>query len=284
MISSLSGLTRVLYWWRDERRDEPERFPSPRKDAEVASGSSLVRPVAAAGRGSSARATAGRVADPARDPRRAYRVVDDFESELAHYTGAPHAVAVDSCTNALLLALTRERSRVRPAQIMDTIPQRPAEPIFYDTVKMPRRTYVGVLQSALNAGWLISWSDEEWQQDYFLHPTCVLDSARRIAPGMYLPGTFTCLSFHAAKQLPLGRGGAILTDDGDAADWLRAARMDGRPPGEPISETVFPGFHCPMPPDVAARGLWILSRWVDSGYSPPPLQDEEYPDLSELGS
>jgi dTDP-4-amino-4,6-dideoxygalactose transaminase len=211
-----------------------------------------------------------------RDPRRAYRVVDDFEDELAYFCGAPYAVAVDSCTNAIHLALVYDR---------ETIPGRMAafaSPDGSPWVTLPKRTYVGVLQAARNAGYQVDWSDEEWQHYYAMPATPVIDSARFLARDMYQARSLTCLSFHAAKALPLGRGGAILTDDKDAYEWLRAARMDGRPPGEPIEKTQFPGFHCPMPPDTAARGLWILSRWVDAGYDPPPLPHEEYADLSLL--
>ncbi len=204
-----------------------------------------------------------------RDPRRAYRVVDDFEAELCDYTGAPYAVTVDSCTNALLLALVyhlRQSSQ-------------PDEP---HAISLPKNTYVGVLQAARNSGYKVLWRDEDWRNFYRIGFTDIIDSARHIASAMYERGMLMCLSFHAAKQLPLGRGGAILTDDPAAADWLRAARMDGRPPGAAIEATQFPGFHCPMPPDTAARGLWILSRWNDAGYTPPPLPQEQYPDLSVL--
>ena len=201
-----------------------------------------------------------------RDPRRAYRVVDAFEDELADYTGASYAVAVNSCTNALLLALTWERMRG-----------------VEGPVRLPRRTYVGVLQSVLNAGYEIEWEPEyDWQGRGFypLLPALVQDSARALRRD-YRAGHI-CLSFHAAKQLPLGRGGAILTDNAEANEWFRAARMDGRPPGALIEATVFPGYHCPMPPEVASRGLDILSRWNDAGYSPPPLPPTDYPDLSVL--
>ena len=33
-----------------------------------------------------------------------YKIVQMFEEEVAEYTGAPFAVAVDSCTNALFLS------------------------------------------------------------------------------------------------------------------------------------------------------------------------------------
>ena len=63
----------------------------------------------------------------------------------------------------------------------------------------------------------------------------------------------------------------------EAAEWFRAARMDGRAPGD-NKPPVFPGFHCPMPPDVAARGLDILSRWTEP---PKPLPFTQYDDLSQ---
>ncbi len=196
--------------------------------------------------------------------RRAYRVVDDFEAELADYSGAPHAIAVSSCTNALFLSLTWERMRGVEGPI-----------------RLPRRTYVGVLQSVLNAGFEVEWTlNERWYGWYALSPSRVRDHARQIPHRRHLNGKIVCLSFHAAKQLPLGRGGAILTDDAEFDEWARAARMDGRPPVS--DQVIFPGWHCPLPPDTAARGLDILSRWNDAGYSPPSLPHTDYPDLSAI--
>jgi len=192
--------------------------------------------------------------------RRAYKVVDAFEQELCDFTGAQYCVAVDSCTNALFLSLVLE---LVPGQLLT----------------LPRHTYVGVLQAARNAGYRIRWTDEQWTDSYRLKPTRVVDSARRIASGMYEPGTLTCLSFHAAKQLALGRGGAILTDDDAAYAWLCRARADGRAPGDTGTYATFPGFHMYMPPPTAALGLWILSRWT---FDPAPLPDDPYPDLSLL--
>ncbi len=204
-----------------------------------------------------------------RDQRRAYRVVDAFEAELCDYTGAPFAVAVNSCTNALFLALMWERMGGVKGPI-----------------KLPRRTYVGVLQSVLNAGYQVEWRPDDWEwqkmpRSYRLDPSVVMDCARSV-DYRYDRTSINCLSFHAAKQLPLGRGGAILTDNPEAADWFRAARMDGRPPGAPIEDSIFPAWHMPIAPDTAARGLDILSRWNDAGYSPPPLPFTDYPDLSLL--
>ena len=37
-----------------------------------------------------------------------YRVTEDFERELAKYTGAPYAIALDNASNALFLSLMYE--------------------------------------------------------------------------------------------------------------------------------------------------------------------------------
>jgi len=191
-------------------------------------------------------------------------------------------VAVDSCTNALFLALLYERMvGMRPPL---EVPEGWSISYVDRLLKIPRRTYVGVMHAAINAGWRIEWIDEPWFDRYRMDPTRVVDCARFFAPDMYVPGNLMCLSFHAAKQLPLGRGGAILTDDEKAADWFRRARTDGRAPGDGEPYTTFPGHHMYLPPPTAALGLWILSRWVDGERTPERLPMDDYPDLSQLGA
>lgn len=201
----------------------------------------------------------------ARDTRRkAFWVVDDFEEELADYCGSPYAVAVDSCTNAIFLTLVLEAERLCAER----------------ELTLPARTYSGVAQAALNAGWKIYWDYAEWRGQYPIPPTRVIDAALDLAPASYEPGTLTCLSFHAAKQLPVGAGGAILLDDDEDRLWLRAARMDGRQQGTNSMPPQRPGYHCFMPPDVAARALWLLTGL--QGEAPHPCRHDDYPDLSLL--
>jgi len=197
-----------------------------------------------------------------KDPRRAFRVVDDFEDELADYCGAPYAVALDSCTNALWLALLLERARLSEAAC----------------VSLPSRTYVGVAQAARNAFWEIELAPFEWEDRgwYAILPTRVVDSARSLRRFQYQAGSLTCLSFQAGKQLPIGRGGAVLTDSEDDYRWLRRARHDGRLEGSRSEPAMTPGLHCYMPPPDAARGLWLLTYLPDVPHRLPPT---EYPDL-----
>lgn len=197
---------------------------------------------------------------------RAFQVVRDFEATVAEYTGAPYVVAVDSCTNAILLSLRWWREQ--PSRIAATDGR----------LYIPQRTYVGVAQSILNIGYRIGWRDKTWTGAYPITPTPVWDSAKRFTGGMYLHGTLTCVSFQAGKILPIGRGGAILTDSRDAAEWLRRARFDGRSEGADPKITT-PGYHCYMDPPSAARGLWLMS-WIQKDN--PDLPCDEYEDLSQM--
>lgn len=185
-----------------------------------------------------------------------------FEDALCEYTGAPYAVTTDSCTNALFLALRY----ARPESVRGVL-------------KLPRRNYIGVYHAAVNAGWEVQWTDEKWEGEYRILPTRIFDSAKRFEPDMFSSGTVICVSFQAAKRLPIGRGGAILHDSPDFDRWARRARLDGRGEGEPYLDATFttPGFHCYMTPPDAARGLWLLTYLDDDDRG----DWTEYPDLEE---
>lgn len=193
-----------------------------------------------------------------------YDVVRQFEAALCDYTGAKYAVATTSCTTALLLALAWHH------------PFRMTGPVV-----VPRFTYVGVAQSVHNAGLRVTFSDEDWSGDYVLHPTPVVDSARRFTSGMFVPGEFRCVSFHWTKHVGIGQGGAVLHDDGKADAWLRRARFDGRTEGaDPRTDKVqTPAWHATMMPRDAAEGLTLLANLPRHN---DDLPNSDYPDLKEM--
>lgn len=193
-----------------------------------------------------------------------FQVVKDFEQALCNYTGAPYAVAVNSCTMALLLAVKWHVKQ---------------NPFNYIQVYCPKRTYVGVPMSIVNAGAKVAFDSREWEGMYQLLPLPVWDSARFFSSGMYKLGTMMCVSFHATKILADTQGGAILLNDREAYDWLKRMRFDGRTEGVPPNKDVFTeiGYHCYMSPDVAARLLHKLSALP---FHNDPLGNDAYPDLS----
>jgi dTDP-4-amino-4,6-dideoxygalactose transaminase len=101
---------------------------------------------------------------------------------------------------------------------------------------------------------------------------------------MYLGnGHLQVLSFQIKKNLPIGRGGAILTDDIDAFNWLKLASYDGRDLTRPYDDPEhlqMLGWHYYMTPEDAARGLLLLSQIEESSYK--DLSWELYPDLTQF--
>lgn len=198
--------------------------------------------------------------------RAAYEAVDRFEKNLSEYTGAPYVVVTDSGTNALFMAFLH------------------AKQAGGQTLTLPKFTYVGVAQAAWNAGWEIEWSDEPWHGYHHIPGTNIVDSAKFFMRGMYekFPESLVCVSFGASKRLHIGRGGAVLTDSKEVADWIRPRTMDGRTPGENYKTPRFarPAYHVTMTPDQAVRGQELLVHLDEQVPNTVFGGHWEYPDLS----
>jgi dTDP-4-amino-4,6-dideoxygalactose transaminase len=193
-----------------------------------------------------------------------------FEQQLCEYTGAPFAVAVNSCTMALTLAVAWH---LRNAQ---------HERWDYRfEVTIPKRTYVSVPQAIIHAGGRPVFDDRQWLGSYQLLPLPVWDSARYFSKAMYWAGRFVCVSFHASKTLGLEQGGAILHDNAEADAWFRRARFDGRAEGVAPKDDagIIMGWHCYLNPSTAAQGILKLHSLPKFN---APLPNDDYPDLSTL--
>lgn len=190
-----------------------------------------------------------------------FHIVQEFEAAIAEYAGSKYAVAVDSCSNGLLLCCLY-------CDVRNKI------------VTLPKRTYPSVPAAVIHAGGYCGWQDYDWKGIYPLTPFPIIDGAKRFRRNMYERGTLHCLSFHAKKILPIGRGGMILTDSRDAVDWLKLMRFDGRLECPLHQQSVFTlaGYNFYMTPEQAARGLLLLTMAKDHNED----QDEipPYPDLS----
>lgn len=194
-----------------------------------------------------------------------HKVTKDFERALCEYTGARFAVTTTSCTQAILMACAFWKQKVNIPQV----------------VSIPKYSYVGVPASVLNAGFGITFRDEDWEGEYKLDPIPVWDSARRFTSGMYIPGQMQCVSFHWSKILGLSQGGAILLDYPEAERWLRRARFDGRTEGIAAKHDyiTYPSWHAYMSPEVAAHGIMKLSLLPKRNKD---LPWSDYPDLSKI--
>ena len=129
-----------------------------------------------------------------------FKVVSDFENEIAHWFGAPYGVAVDCCTHGIELCL----------RYMDI-----------QSIRVPKRTYLSIPFLANKLGIELKWKDEDWKSYYNIGGTNIYDAAVLWEEDSYIPGTFMVLSFQFQKHLSLGRGGMILTDDKESVDKLK---------------------------------------------------------------
>lgn len=194
-----------------------------------------------------------------------YKVVQQFEKEIADYAGSNYAVAVESCSAAIFLCLQLLKASV-------------AEGI--GDVSIPKHTYPSVPCSVIHAGGTVVWRDEDWKGVYQLEPYRIVDGALRFKREMFQKGTLHCLSFHSKKHLPIGRGGMILADNLDTYEWLKRARFDGRNETT-LDKDVFTqlGWNAYMTPEQAIRGLELFNIIKDKDL---PDLEQTYPDLSQF--
>ena len=206
---------------------------------------------------------------------RIYKITDDFEDKLAHYTGSRFAVAVDNMSNALFLALYYEN------HIKKSIKD--------GWVGCPSRTYPSVPCEIIHSGLKIEWETVKGSTlkgAYNLTNSNVWDSALRFTADMYIPKSHMCLSFTGPyKHFKLSKGGAILTDDYEAYSWFRRARYSGRREVSYHQDNFdMIGWNFYMMPELAARGLLLMGQFYEIGGIKKENDDLElpYPDLSKF--
>ena len=189
-----------------------------------------------------------------------FNTVSFFENKIAEFFGAPYAIAVDSCTHGIELAL-----RLTGAKL----------------ITVPKRTYLSIpfLAEKLNIDRV--WKDEDWVDYYYLTST-VIDAAVLWKPKSYIPNTFMGISFQYQKHLSLGRGGILLCDDADDARELKKMSYDGRIPNVPWREQNISsvGYHYYMTPETAQLGLDKLPAAILN--EPRQWTVNDWPDLTQM--
>jgi dTDP-4-amino-4,6-dideoxygalactose transaminase len=199
-----------------------------------------------------------------------YKITEDFERQVATYTGAPYAVAIDNMSNALFLALYYENIKGKE-------------------ISIPCRTYPSVPCEIIHAGGKVNFEPVEGttiKGAYQLKPTKVWDSALRFTADMYIPDTHMCVSFTGAyKTLKLSKGGMILTDDEQAVKWFKRARFSGRNEcSYHVDHFDMLGWNFYMLPELATRGLLLMNQFYNPDGTKRHMKDIElpYPDLSQF--
>jgi dTDP-4-amino-4,6-dideoxygalactose transaminase len=174
-----------------------------------------------------------------------------LEAELAERTGAPHVVAVSSCTTALQIAVASLRlppgARVGVptwtfVASASSVVHAGARPVLLDvdadTLNVSPAAVEAAIDEGLDALMVVHFAGQA------VDPA-VLDLARRagipvIEDAAHALGTTddrgpisgigtvaACYSFYATKNLTSGEGGALATFDDDLARFARSQRLHG---------------------------------------------------------
>ncbi len=138
--------------------------------------------------------------------------MNDFEKALAEFTGAPFVITTDSCTHAIELGLRYKM------------------PKMYATI--PEETHFSIPMTLRNLGIEFMFTEDKWEKEYRIEGSTVWDSANLFEKDMFKvemgKSKLQCISFATDAPLAVGAGGAILTNDRKAAEWLRKAANGGR--------------------------------------------------------
>jgi len=187
-----------------------------------------------------------------------FKIVNEFEKQIANFFGAQYAVSTDCCTHAVELSLIYTKAK---------------------TAHIPTHTYLSIPMTAkkLNLDW--SWKEESWI-DYYYITENVIDAAVLWKRNSYIKNTFMCVSFQFRKHLSLGRGGIILTDNKAAYQDLIKLGYDGRHRDAPWAEQNINsyGYHYYMTPETAQEGLNKLPNAINT--QPKQWSWKDYPNLN----
>ena len=174
-----------------------------------------------------------------------------FEDELAAYVGAPHVVAVNSCTSALFLSLVALDVQAGEEVICPSLTwcstanaalYLGARPVFCDvdphTLSIAPHTVLPHVTSRTRAVMAVHIGGRAVDVAALraalpARIAIVEDAAHALGArypdegGVGSSGNLTCFSFYANKNLSTGEGGAVALFDRQAADRLRSLRQHG---------------------------------------------------------
>jgi len=203
-----------------------------------------------------------------------YKITEEFEEKLAHYTGARFAITLDNMSNGLFLALYYENKIKERTEA---------------TITIPNRTYPSVPCEIIHAGLKVGFDQVKGKTikgAYQLKGSNVWDSALTFTADMYKPNTHMCVSFTGPyKHFKLSKGGAILTDDYEAYLWFKRARYSGRREMSYHDDNLdMLGWNFYLMPELSARGLLLMNQFYNLDGSKKQNEDLElpYPDLSKF--
>ncbi len=216
-----------------------------------------------------------------------------FEEEFARYIPTRHAVAVNSGTAALHLALKAIRLRPGDEVIIPTLTfpatgevvcYFDAKPVLVDVDKEIHNIDVTAIEKAITSKTKaiipVHYGGQPCDMDEIMelarrHHLSVVEDAAHAVPSWYKGrrigtiGDLTCFSFYATKPLATGEGGMMTTANNEWAERVRILRLHGISQdawkrdlkgGSWYYEVNEPGIKCNMTDLEASLGIAQLKK------------------------
>jgi perosamine synthetase len=228
-----------------------------------------------------------------------------FERVIAEYSGAQHAIAVNSGTAGLHLCV--RAAGIGAGDLVLTTPYsfvastnvllfENAVPVFVDVDPLTGNIDLALLTQAMRDLAAGGRPAERWLPrkgagrgsrlkgilpvDVFGQPAR-MDAINHLAHEFGLKviedscealgseykgrkagmlGDYGVYAFYPNKQITTGEGGVIVTDDGEAADFMRALRNQGRAPGDTWLQHTYLGYNYRLDEMSAALGVTQMQR------------------------
>jgi dTDP-4-amino-4,6-dideoxygalactose transaminase len=244
--------------------------------------------------------------------------VKRFEEDFAKYVGCRHAVAVNSCTAAMHLALDAVGIREGDEVIVPTMTfAATAEVVLYfkanpvlvdcqlDTLNLNPDRIEAAITSKTKAIIPVHFGGQPCDMDRIQeiakeYKLKVIEDAAHALPARYRDrkvgaiGDITCFSFYATKTITTGEGGMSTTENDEYADRMRMMSLHGiskdawkryTAEGSWYYEILFPGYKYNMTDVAAAIGIEQLKKcdlFWQARQKIAASYDEGFADLEEI--
>ena len=216
-----------------------------------------------------------------------------FESEFSDFISASHAVALNSCTAALHLALeavgvTAGDEVIVPtmtfAATAEVVHYCRASPVLVDCTSDTLNVDVDAIEQAITSKTKaiipVHFAGQPCEMDRILELARsrnikVIEDAAHALPAKYQGemvgtlGDITCFSFYATKTMTTGEGGMATTENGEWAERMRILSLHGisrdavnryTPEGSWYYEICYPGYKYNLTDMASALGIAQLRK------------------------
>jgi dTDP-4-amino-4,6-dideoxygalactose transaminase len=244
--------------------------------------------------------------------------VKRFEEDFACYVGCRHAIAVNSCTAALHLALEAVGIKEGDEVIVPTMTfTASAEVVLYfkarpvlvdcrpDTFNIDADRIEQAITAKTKAIIPVHFGGQPCDMEPILeiarrHKLYVIEDAAHTLPASYhgkrvgTIGDITCFSFYATKTITTGEGGMATTENPEWADRMRMMSLHGishdawkryTKEGSWYYEVLYPGFKYNLTDIAAALGIEQLRKcdgFWQARKGIAAIYDKAFADLEEI--